>query len=194
MTGLSITIGSALAPVLEAAVKRITAIVLKVRAWTEEHPQLTKFIAIAATAIGVLMLVLGPLLIMLPMIAAGMALVAGASGIGLVILAITAVTAGAILLWKNWETVWNAIKQATETAVNFIIGLFNKMSLVHREALAAMIIGAKAVIDLLPGMGELSKGMQAAIDKLREGIPEIDITAEKVEELGGGGQRVGGCG
>jgi len=193
MTGLSLTIGSALAPVIESAVKQITAVVQKVREWSEEHPQLTKFLVIAAAAVGGLMLVVGPLLIALPFLIAGIGSLGVVIGIatgpiGLIVLAIAALTAGAFLLRKNWDTIWDAMKKATEVFVNFTIELFNKMSLVHRHVLAGMLDAVAKFSGLLgkliPKVGDFADEIGAVADKIREGMPLIDITAEKVKNLG----------
>ena len=176
-------IGGAIAPILEGLIDFIQPLISGFAAWAEKNQTLVKILGIAVLGIGGLMLVLGPLLLILPQLVAGMALLAGASGIGLVVLAIAAVTAGALFLWKNWQEVWDFIKDATEEAVNFIIDMFNKMTFLHREALAGMLVVAKKFIDALSGGNPLGDAMQKAIDAIRRGVPEIDITIEKTEEL-----------
>ena len=190
MTGVMLTIAEVLVPVITVLVDKVTGVLRRVREWTEAHPKLAKIILIVVSAIGGLMLVLGPLLIMMPLIAAGMALLAGASGIGLVVLAIAAVTAGALFLWKNWEKVWDFIKTATEKAVNFIIDMFNKMTFVHRQVLAGMLDAVAKFTGFLgkfiPKVGEFGDEIEAVAEKIRAGIPDIDITTEKVKGLADG--------
>ena len=179
--GLAIELGTVLAPVIRAAAEKISAIAGAISDWAKEHPRLAKFMAIATAAIGALMLVLGSLLLILPAIGAAMSLMLGP--VGVVIVAIGALTAGAIALWKNWDFVWANMKKITETAVNFVIGLFNTMTFVHRNALAGMIDIAKKFIDAIPGSNPLGDSMEKAAASIRAGIPDIDITAEKIKTM-----------
>ena len=148
-------------------------------------------IVLVVAGIGALLLVLAPLLIMLPALAAGVALLAGASGIGLLLIALTALVAGAVILWKNWDTVWTNIKKITESTANFLIDGFNKITFAQRSFIAGMLEGVQAVVDLaskVPGLGNkfdgLSDSIQSVIDKVRTGVGEIDITADAVQQMG----------
>jgi len=158
-------------------------------AWTEEHPKLAKVLTLVAAGVGALLLVFGAILLALPLLisgftAMGVAITIATGPVGIIIVAVAALVAGAILLWKNWDFVWDNMKKVTETAVNFIIGLFNKMTFVYRQALAGMIVAAKAVVGLIPGMGKIGDAMQVAIDMIRAGAPMVDMTAEKFKALG----------
>lgn len=189
-------LGDALIPIMQKGAVIIEKISRKVIEWTQAHPKLTKVLGIVAVAIGAVMAVLGPLILLLPAIIAGVTALGGALAlatgpIGLVVVAIAALVAGIILLWKNWDTVWNGIKKATESAVNFIIDLFNKMTIVHRKALAGMLKAAKAVLDAIPGPNKFGDAMQKAIDKINEGIPKIDIATDTIEKMGEASEKVG---
>lgn len=206
MGDMSQVLGDALLPLVSKAAVVLESVTRNIIAWTDAHPQLTKFLVIAAAAVGGLLLVLGPLLLFLPPLFAGFVLLTkgihattlalkGMSRSNVILLALTAAITAGILIWKNWDKivqvfkatwdkVWPALQLAAEKGINFIIGLFNKMTFVHRQALAGMIEAAKAVLDALPGANKFGDAMQAAIDKIRAGIPTIDITADKVETLG----------
>jgi hypothetical protein len=184
-------LGDALLPTVQAVTEKFEAVTRRVIAWTEEHPKLTKFLAMTAAAVGGVLLVLGPLLLMLPALIAGIGalgvVIGVATGpIGIITVAVAALTAGAVLLWRNWDTVWAGIKAGTEAAVNFIIGLFNKMTFVHRAALAGMIDVAKKFMDAIPGGNPLGDAMGKASAAIRAGIPDIDITAEKTQQMAAG--------
>ena len=101
---------------------------------------------------------------------------------GLITLAIAGLTAGALLLWKNWNTVWGAITGAAERAANFLIEGFNRITAVHREGMALLLTGVRAVASVFSD--EFAAKVQVAIDALRRGIPTVDITKERVQELG----------
>ncbi len=184
-------LGDALLPLLEKGAVVLEKITRRVIEWTNENPKLAKILAIVGVAIGGILLVLGPLLLMLPTLITSIKILGitsrvamGATGVGLIVVILsTLATVVLPLLLKNWDTVWSAIKTGTEASVNFIINLFNKMTFVHRQALAGMLVAAKAVLDALPGANKFGEAMQSAIDKIRAGIPDIDITAEKVADL-----------
>jgi hypothetical protein len=111
--------------------------------------------------------------------------------IGLIVLAIAGVTAGVILLWKNWDTVWKAIKRSVQTVGNFVIGIMNKMTLIQRRVIGGIIEWEKTLVGVaskLPFVGDKFDGVQEALenvqDRLDQGIPKIDFTGDKMDELG----------
>ena len=71
----AIAIGARLAPMIEELTKKIKNVVARVTAWIEEHPKLTEWIGKLALAVGTLLIVLGPLVMMLPGLAVGFGLV-----------------------------------------------------------------------------------------------------------------------
>jgi len=128
--GVKIAIAEKLVPVLIPMIEQIQAVMEKVSDWTKKNPELTRAIVIATAAIGGILLVVGPLLMMLPLIASGIGMVSVAFNsaiwpVTLVVLAIAALVAGGILLWKNWDKIWGGIKETTETVVNSIIKAIN---------------------------------------------------------------------
>ena len=193
---LSQEFGKVLLPIMSQMAVILEKVTRKVIEFTEAHPNLTKWIGIAVAALGAIMLVVGPLLLALP----GLALAFGAVGvainiamgpIGLIVLAIAGVTAGAILLWKNWDTVWKAIKRSVQTVGNFVIGIMNKMTLIQRRVIGGIIEGIKTLVGVaskLPFVGDKFDGVQEALenvqDRLDQGIPKIDFTGDKMDELG----------
>jgi hypothetical protein len=193
---LSQEFGKVLLPIMSQMAVILEKVTRKVIEFTDAHPNLTKWIGIAVAALGVIMLVVGPLLLALP----GLALAFGAVGvainiamgpIGLIVLAIAGVTAGVILLWKNWDTVWKAIKRSVQTVGNFVIGIMNKMTLIQRRVIGGIIEGIKTLVGVaskLPFVGDKFDGVQEALenvqDRLDQGIPKIDFTGDKMDELG----------
>ena len=105
------TIGTKLIPIVTQATTKVTSIVTKIIDWTQENPELTGTLVKIAGATGAMMLVLGPLLIILPKIAAGIALVnkaaiGGAAGIGSLGIAATGAYVGykaLIAIREKWE-------------------------------------------------------------------------------------------
>lgn len=83
MTDMAAELGTVLLPIATQMVQVMVEMAGKIREWTQEHPELTKFIVITGAAVGALLLVLGPLLIMLPGIVAAVGLLSGAvAGLG----------------------------------------------------------------------------------------------------------------
>jgi phage-related minor tail protein len=97
------SIGGQLLPILSELFKKIQPVIQSFIKWMEENPGLTKTIVIVAAAIGGVMVVLGPILMMLPAIAAGFTLMLGP--VGLIIAAIIALVAIGTLLYLNWDKV-----------------------------------------------------------------------------------------
>jgi len=130
MGDVSEAIGSAFLPMVTDLAAKIMPLIESIKAWISAHPELAKKITLVVAAIGGLMLVLGPLLIMLP--ALGMALTIATGPIGLVIIAITALIAIGVLLYKNWDNIkvsltniWNNLVTAAQTAFGYIYNIID---------------------------------------------------------------------
>ena len=123
--------------------------------------------------------------------------------IALVILGIAAAITAGILIWKNWDTVvektkeilkaaWQTILRITETVANNVIDILNDLTYIWRkqvEMMASVLLKLLDIGSKLPGVGDKFKDAADAIrgltEKLNDGIPQIDITAEKHKELEG---------
>ena len=157
---LMVEIGDKLAPTIIQLVETIKPVIDTVIQWIQNNPQLASTITIVAAAIGGLMVVLGPLLLVLPGIAtafsavAAIAPVVGAS-IGAIILpvmaVIAAVTAAAVLIVKNWEWVKDATARVFE-GIAVTIQLFVHMSLIPINTLIEAINFVIDKINQLTGM------------------------------------------
>jgi len=78
LMGVGLQIGQTLIPYVQSLVISITNIIAKFRAWAAEHPGIIKIVG----AVGAVMAALGPVLIILPKIAAGFGLLkSGISGV-----------------------------------------------------------------------------------------------------------------
>ena len=136
--------GKALLPALTKVVDLFEKVTRNLIAFSEEHPKLSKVLFIVVGVLGGLALVLGPILIMLPLLAGGVGIVAGAFGalslsmlpVTAVVLGITAAIVAAILIWKNWDAIiiklketwdksWNKIKEVFSLVMNKIKELYD---------------------------------------------------------------------
>jgi TP901 family phage tail tape measure protein len=142
--GAAISIGSTLSPYIRQAAEFIKGLVNR---FNNLSPEMKKAIAITAAVAAGVALIGGPVLLLiglLPTIAAGFSTLVGIFGafntvmlanpIGLVIVAITALIAAGVLLYKNWDKVkssasslWEGIKNAFKKGVNVAIGWLNTL-------------------------------------------------------------------
>ena len=66
------TLGATLLPVLEPFIQKVGEVVQKIKEWVEEHPQLAQAIMIVIGAIGLLMAILGPIIMLVGTILANL--------------------------------------------------------------------------------------------------------------------------
>ena len=196
-----VSLGQALLPVITVLVSAITPVIQSMAKWMEENQTLAKILILTAAAIGGVMLVLGPMLLILPQLFAGMKLFAAgirlvtaataANPVGIILVALTTLATVVLpLVIKNWDKIWDGIKKTTETVANFIIGILNKLTEGWRKLFANIADIVGKLLDMgskLPFVGDKFKGAADAIrgfsDQLEDGIPKIDITADKQEDL-----------
>lgn len=134
---LAETIGDQLLPVLSQIVEKVKPVLERVAEWISKNPELTQKIVLVAAAVGGLLTVLGPILIMLPGIIAGfsgvmavLTILAGPIGILIaliVILGIIFITnkdkiiSGAKEIWEQLTAAWQKVK--TNFIDPFVSGL-----------------------------------------------------------------------
>ena len=122
-----------LAPILQDT---IIPAIQKVKEWWDGLSDTTKsFIIKAALVATALALIVGPILLLigfLPTLAIGISMVGGAlmflaaNPVGLTIVAIVALIACIVLLWKNWDKIWGWIKEKTLAVWNWLKDIFFK--------------------------------------------------------------------
>jgi hypothetical protein len=138
MDGVKMKIANVLLPALTPLIENITRIIKGIGDWMKEHPALAKMIMIAVGAIGALLVILGPLMIILPGIIAALPILAGlfaalTGPIGIAIVAIAALIAVGVAIWKNWDTIsakareiWGAISNFFAETMDKIKGIFSR--------------------------------------------------------------------
>lgn len=154
-------IGDNLLPILKKFTEAITPVITKVSDWIQKNPELATKIILITSAVGGLMLVLGPLLMILP------GLVTLFSAVGVVLGAITLpaiLMAGAIalliasgwLLYQNWEAVKNLAIEVWAFISEAVIGYVNKIKEVVsnilgniKEVFISSWVAIKEAIDIV---------------------------------------------
>jgi hypothetical protein len=127
--------GKALMPALTSMAVILEKVTTKLIAFSTEHPQLTKVLMIVVAALGAVALVLGPILLILPTLAASIGILSGAFGmlslsmlpVTLAVVGIAAAITVGILVWKNWDTIVNALRVTFEKVFNFISAIVKKV-------------------------------------------------------------------
>ena len=127
--------GKALLPALTKVMDIFEKVTRNLIAFSAEHPKLSQVLFIVVGVLGGLALVLGPILIMLPLLAGGVGIVAGAFGalslsmlpITAVILGIVAAVAAAIIIWKNWDKIIVVLKETWDKSWTKIKEVFSKV-------------------------------------------------------------------
>jgi phage-related minor tail protein len=122
--GVQMALAEAFIPILREALDKITPIIASIKDWTSTHPELARNILIAVGAISGIIAVIGAL----RMIVNSTIGLFGAfnsvlglilSPIGLVVIAVGALIACGVALYKNWDSVKNLLK-ATWDAIKLI--------------------------------------------------------------------------
>jgi len=160
-------IADKLIPILIPLIEKIRDIISGISAWMNEHPALTRVIVLTSGALGALMLVLGPLLIMLPGLTAamgafGVAVHLATGPVGIIILAITALVAAGIALWQNWDKISNWFKKS-----------FISVKIYFLKQVDDILKSLQKLLGWIPGLGK-------KIDEARDSIANM-INAEKVK-------------
>ena len=127
--------GKALMPALTTMAVLLEKVTAKLIAFSTEHPQLTKVLMIVVAALGAVALVVGPLLLLLPTMAASIGILSVAFGslslsmlpVTLAVVGIAAAITAGILIWRNWDTIVNALQVTFEKVFNFISEIVKKV-------------------------------------------------------------------
>lgn len=206
---LAIEIGNVLLPIIKDLLQALVPIIEKVVEWIKEHPKLTQVIIIATAAIGALLLILGPLLIMLPGLViaftAVSAVIVGISApIAIAIAAVIAIIAIGILLVKNWEMIkkkaaeiwtnitetiknnWQNIVEFTINPLGFIVKQVIKNWDVIKESTNAIWTSVGGIISgVWEGIKNTVKaGINYVIDKINSFIRLANSVTSVVSKIG----------
>lgn len=189
ITKAAISIGKTLGPALKDIGKDIKNVVEKVSAWIKEHPKITEFIAKSAVAVGALLMVLGPLMMMLPgLIAAGpligAAFTAMLGPIGLVIISLTALAG-----WTNH--VINLSKKRMDAEMDAMVNTASghaEMWALRKKLIANEIVTVEEWGEIYKKHGKSHKRVMVAMAKspeyayIREALDKIIEKKGEVEE------------
>lgn len=137
-------IGKAFLPTVIKLTEAMTPVLNKITEWVQANPKLTTTIIAVSAGLFALVAVAGTIGLILPAIITGFGMLATAAGflgtaftimlgpVGLIILAIAALVAAGVAIYKNWETiaafastVWEGIKETIAGAMQRIAEIFS---------------------------------------------------------------------
>ena len=188
ITDASAEIGAVLIPILEEALTHVKPILDNIIAWVRENPKLSQAIIIMTAALGALLLVLGPLLIMLPGIVTAIGLVGtamaflAANPIVLIIAALVALGVMIANIIQNWDefkvfllAVWEELKNMAVITWDFIK---DTIALAVRAIIAGLTGGFSEILILVVNNWDaikeaISNAWNAIIDTISGFIDQI---------------------
>ena len=177
--------GKALMPALTTMAVVLERVTTKLIAFSTEHPQLTKVLMIVVAALGALALVVGPILLLLPTMAASIGILSGAFGmlslsmlpITAVVLGITAAIVAGIIIYKNWDKIVLALKVTFEKVFNFISAIVKKVLTaitdVYNSKLGWLLPAGplvKAILFLKDNWDEIWTGIQTKFKSVTDAL------------------------
>lgn len=158
---ISEELGKVFLPILVDIVKQLTPVIEKITDWIRENPELTKVIVITTGALAGLVAVIGLLGVALPGIIAGFTLLSGP--IGVIILALGALTTAVILIKDNWKGALDTMSIATETIVIKIQTFFLNLKLKLIEIINEIKAKIQPVIDMASNISNTVKNIGSGI-------------------------------
>ena len=202
MAAAAISIGEQLAPTIVSLATTVSNVVAKITEWARANPALFSTITKIVAGAGALMVVLGPMVMMLPRMVAGLKLAAAGvkvlgvafrTALGPIGLVTTAIVAAGVAL-NSWI---NAKKKALDADMAAMVQE-NKLGSAlkaRKQLIEANVITQEEWTDLVNKHGRDYKRVMMAIDKnpayknLKDKLEELnetqEETAEGTEGLGG---------
>lgn len=170
--GVMFSIADKLVPAITKFVEGVSGVITKIRTWMEAHPKLASLITKVVLALGGLMTVLGPILMILPALAAGFAMITGP--VGLVIAAVMGLIALTTLIIANWEPISKFFSNLWDGIKGFFVDAYKAI----KDGLIGFI---GDFIKLLTGLGDMAVKVVAGI--VRGIISKFTGAFDKVKEL-----------
>jgi len=169
--GVTVSIADKLVPIITKFVEGVSGVITKIKTWMEAHPKLASLITKVVLVLGGLMAVLGPVLMILPALAAGFTLLTGP--IGLVAAAVVGLIALVALIIANWEPISKFFSNLWSGIKGFFIDAYTAI----KDGLIAFVTGyiklwtglGGAVVKVITGLlrGIIGK-FTGAFDKVKE--------------------------
>lgn len=144
--GLQISLGGALAPSIRSLATDIIPVVVAISNWLNQHPKLTTVLIASVAVIAAIGIALLGISLVLPGLVIGFGLLSKATlflipklialnlslgVISLVVLGVAAAVGIGILIWKNWGTIMDFIKDRINNIISIINRLIDVLTIVN---------------------------------------------------------------
>ncbi len=185
VSNLSEDIGSILVPILKAAVAYIKPVIENIRAWTKEHPELTKAIVIFGGALSALMgLVLGPLLLILPKLVSGFVAVRNSIfAVRLATIEWTMIVLAAIVAVYGIINLIRALKSESKATEGTIFDAIKRDIGSLMSSLESMLPSSSAAIEEATSQGKANfDNMASGVSGTTQALDTFNQKANEVRE------------
>lgn len=186
------TLSVQMMPILSDIAKSITGVVTEITAWMKEHPELTKLITITTAALGGFMLIVGPLLIALPLMANGFAMLRSKIiGIAPIIGKIAAAGAAFYVGWQVGKAIddflglSNAIQKGVD-ALSMSLEKYEKLSMIQMgwtEQGKQVLFLKDSIIELGKKIDPTVKGLRGAAQVLKNNKEAYDALHPRLQRV-----------
>ena len=180
--GVTNAIAEQLTPIIQGLAEKMTGMVIRVKDWIKDNPVLAGVLVKVAGAVGILLAIMGPLLIMLPAMSAGFTILWGAitGPVGLVIGAIALVAGAAFAIYKNWEPIKEFFIGLWKSVSGFFVNAFNSI----KSKLLQWAINIIGIIEKIPLadklVGPWKDSLQSMKDELDASVGNVDKAATDI--------------
>lgn len=171
--GVFVSVADTVVPTLSNLAEKISTTISKVKEWINAHPALAGMLTKIVLGVGALLTVLGPLVMMLPALAAGFSMLMGP--IGIVIAAIAGLTAAGILVVKNWDKISAFLKKIWTGIADTARNVFNGI----KKFILDWMTKVTKVLTKVPILKKFAKQWKAGLEEARR---ELDVTVKHVSE------------
>tara|TARA_Y100000310_G_scaffold50965_3_gene47067 strand:- start:5106 stop:6599 length:1494 start_codon:yes stop_codon:yes gene_type:complete len=184
MGDVSESIGAALLPTLIPLVEKLGEIAVKVQDWMKENEGLIKVLAPILIAVVGIAVVLGPILILLPLLSSGIGILTGAfvflnlsmAPVLIAVAAIALAIGAGIVIWKNWDNIMSVIRVSFEKVKAVFGNVVRVMETLYRSKLGWILPGGpliKAILFLKDNWDTVWDGMVAVVQVAWDSIKSI---------------------
>jgi len=181
MQGLTIAIAENIVPALSKFVEGLSGVISKISDWMKANPFLASTITKVVSVLGGLMVVLGPMILLLPKLAAGFTLIktamlAATGPVGLAVAAITGLITVGVLVYKNWDKISKFLVNIWHGIRDKAVEIFEKIKKFIIDSLYWLV----DKISKIPMAGKFVKPWKEALAEARkEMIHTETVVSEK---------------
>jgi len=183
--GLTIAIAENIVPVLSRFVEGLSGVISKISGWMKANPVLASTITKVASVLGGLMAVFGPMLLLLPKLAAGFtlmktAMLAATGPVGIAVAAITGLITVGTLVYKNWDKISKFLVNIWHGIGDKAVEIFGKI----KEFIINSLYWLVEKISKVPLAGKFVKPWKEALAEARREMASTEtVVSEKSLEM-----------